>query len=286
MANETEYSNYQTVAAFLDTAIAPEFRAAAIMPNLVHLVNFQGKSDSVKLRKAGALTATAATESTTHATSEYTETSPNTLVAAEIKVYIEVSDKAIKFAQADLGALAREAGLACAQKFDTDAMALFDALNGGTQVGTSGADCTPGILLQAAYTVSANNIPGALVYVLHPVQRYDVQDDLIATTAAAWSNAQMLTIFNAQPPQANGFGGSFMGIDVFVSTNTESVNTDADWAGCCFSPQYALAAGFAGDISTKVGYNVAKGVTELGISMWYNVKEYQDLAGVSIETDK
>ena len=286
MALETEFSNYITVAAYLDSAIAPVFRSSVVMPNLMHLVNFQGKSDSVKLRKAGSVSATAATESTTHATSEYTETSPATLLAAEIKVYLELSDKAIKFAQASVDALAREAGLACAQKFDTDALALLDSLNGGTQVGTSGADCTPGILLQASYTVRAANVGSPLVYVLHPVQIYDVQDDLITTTASAWANSQMLTLMNGQPPASNGFVGAFMGIPVYQSTNTESVNTNEDWAGGCFAPEFALAAGFAGDVSTKIGYNVAKGVTEIGVSLWYDVKEYNDTAGVSIETDK
>lgn len=67
------------------------------MLNLVQLVNFKSMSDSVKLRKKGSLTATAATESTAHAISEYTQTSPATLTAAEVKVYTEISDKAIEF---------------------------------------------------------------------------------------------------------------------------------------------------------------------------------------------
>lgn len=286
MANETEYSNYQTVAAYLDTAIAPHFRAAAIMPNLVHLVNFQSGSDSVKLRKAGSLTATAATESTDHANSEYTETTPATLTAAQVKVYVELSDKALKFAGASPEALAQEAGRAIGQKFDTDAMALFDSLNGGTAVGTSGVDCSPQILLQATYVLAAQNIPGAYVFVLHPTQIYDVQDDLITSGAVIWSNPTALDIMSGQPALANGWKGKFLDLDVYSSTNTESVNTDADWAGACFSPQFALAAGFAGGIETEIGRNRKKGVTELSITLWYDVKEYNDLAGVSIETDK
>lgn len=286
MANETVFSNYEVVAAYLDTAIAPHFRASAIMPNLVHLVNFTGKSDSVKLRKAGSLTATTATEATDHATSQYDESSPATLTAVQIKVYVELSDKAQKFAQASIEELAAEAGRACAQKFDTDAMALFDSLNGGTQVGTSGVDCSPQILLQATYVLEAQNIPGPYVYVLHPTQIYDVQDDLITSGAVIWSNPTQLSLMSGQPAQANGWKGTFLDIDVYKSTNTESVNTDADWAGACFSPQFALAAGFAGGVETEIGRNIKKGVTELGITMWYDVKEYQDLAGVSIETDK
>ena len=283
---ETLFANYETVAAYLDTAISPYFRAAAIMPNLVHLVNFQNGSDQVKLRKAGSLTATLASEATAHAIATYDETTPATLQAIQIKVYVELSDKALKFANANPQSLAAEAGRAIAQKFDTDAMALFDSMNGGTQVGSSGVDCSPQILLQATYVLAAQNIPGPYVFVLHPTQIYDVQDDLITSGAVMWSNPAQLDIMSGQAPLANGWKGRFLDLDVYASTNTESVNAAADWAGACFSPQHALAAGFAGGIETEIGRSRSKGVTELAVTLWYDVKEYNDLAGVSIETDQ
>lgn len=286
MANETEYSNYITVAAYLDTAIAPVFRSAAVMPNLVHLVNFKNDSDSVKLRKRGSVTATAGAESTAHAISEYTETSPATLTAAEVKVYVELSDKALMFANASVDDLAQEAGLAIAQKFDQDAMALFNSFAGGTNIGTSGSDLTPALMLQASYTVRAQSVGGQLVYVLHPVQLYDVQDDVLSSAASVWSNETKLEFLNGQPPQSNGYAGSFLNIPIFESTNTESLNASADWGGACFNPQYALAAGFASGVRTRIGYNVRSGLTEIGVSLWYDVKEYQDVAGVGIVTDQ
>ncbi len=286
MAGETVFADYVTVAAYLDANIAPAFRSSVIMPNLMHVQNFQGKSDSIKLRKRGTVTATAGAEATDHALSQYQESSPNTLVAGEVKVYLEISDKAIKFAQADVDELVAECGRALAQKFDIDSLALLDALHGGTQVGTSGSDCTPGILLQASFTVRAANIASPLVYALNPVQVYDVQDDLLTTTASAWTNLQLLSLLNGQPPASNGYVGAFLGIPVFETTNTESVNSNADWAGGCWAPQFALAAAFAGDVQTRIGYNIKKGVTEVGCSLWYDVKEYQDAAGVSIETDQ
>jgi hypothetical protein len=286
MANETEYSNFQTVAAYVEANAIPHFRSAAIMPGLCKLINFRNDSDSVKLRKAGSLTATAATESTDHSVSEYTETSPATLTAAQVKVYAEVSDKALKFSGHNWQELAVEAGRAIAQKFDVDAMALFDAFNGGTQVGTSGADCSPEILLQASYTVRAQAVPGQLVYVLHPTQVYDVQSDLITSGASVWTNETRLDILNGQPPASNGYIGSFNGIPVYESTNTESVNVGADWAGACFVAGLALAAGFAGGIEVESDRNIKKGVTAVAVTLWYDVKEASDVAGVSIETDQ
>lgn len=286
MASETEYSNYQTVAAYVEAGITPHFRARAIMPNLMKAVNFQPGSASVKLRKAGSLTATAATESTAHSTSEYTETSPNTLTAAEVKVYTELSDKAIIFGGANVDDITAEAGRAIADKFDADAMALFDALNGGTVIGTSGADLTPALLVQAAYTARAGNTPGMLAYALHPVQVYDVQDDIVASGASVWTNPAMLDFLSGQRPAENGLRGMFFGVPVYESTNTESLNTAADWGGACFDVSNALAYLIAGGVRVKIGYNVKSGLTEIGVTFWYDVKENSDTSGVAIVTDQ
>lgn len=288
MANETEFSNFITVAAFVEANVQPHFRSAAIMPNLMHTVQIPRGSNASKLRKAGSLTATAKTESTDQANAEYTESSPNTLTLAAVKVYVELSDEAVRHGNADINALAREAGLAVAQKFDTDAMALFDAFNGGTAVGTSGVDCSPQVLLQANYTLQAQNIPGPYVYVLQPVQIYDVQDDILAASASLWANPAMLDIMGGQAPSDNGLRGSFLGNAVYQSTNVESVNTNADWAGAHFSPQYGLAAGFetGGQLLVEFDKNIKKGVYEMAVTLWYDVKEYSDVAGVSIETDQ
>lgn len=286
MANETKLQHYVIVAAFLDSAIAPYFRAAAVMPNLVHLVNFQGKSDSVKLRKAGSLSATLASEATAHATSEYSETALATLQAAEMKVYVELSRAAEKFGGASVEELAAECGRALAQKFDVDALALINSLNGGTNVGTSGADATMENLLYATYILKSNNIPGPYVGLFHPVQLFDLQKELAASSASIWTNPAQLDLMTGQPPASNGYAGQLLEIPIYSSTNTESLNTGADWAGGIWSPNYALAAGFSGGIETRIGYNVAKGVTEIGVSLWYDVKEYIDTAGVCIATDQ
>lgn len=286
MANETVYSGYQTVAAFVDANAIPYFRSSNVMMNLCALRNFEPKSDSLKLRKLGSVSATAATEATDHATSNYAETSPATLTASQVKVYVELSDKALKFAGADWQELAKECGEAIGQKFDVDAMALFDSFNGGTQVGTTGVDCSPEILLQASYTVRAKAVKGELVYVLHPTQIYDAQLDILTSGASVWTNPTRLDILDGQPPMANGWVGRFNGIDVYESTNVESVNAAADWAGACFVRGLALAAGFAGTIETELERDIKKGVLRMATTLWYDVKEASDDAGVSIETDQ
>jgi hypothetical protein len=286
VANETEYSNYVDVAAFLDANIAPAFRSATISPLFCHQVQFQTGSDSKKLRKAGTLTATTATESTAHTASEYTETSPNTLLATQVKVYVEVSDKAADLVGADLMALAREAGVAIAEKVDSDTFALADALNGGTAIGTTTADATPQHLLDASYTVSANNPPAQLSYILHSVQIYDVQTDILASSASFWGHDAGVTLMDTQIPMTQGFVGSFMGIPVYKSTNLESLNTNADWGGMCIANGLAFAQGFGPSVKLEFDRNLSKGVHEISAYIWFDAKEYNDDAGVSIVTDK
>lgn len=286
MAGETNFSAYQTVAAYVDAMAIPYFRSANIMMNLCALKNIPAGSDSLKLRKKGNLSATLATESTSHAISTYAESSPATLTLAQVKVYVEISDKALKFSGHSWEELAQEAGEAIAQKFDVDAMALFDSFNGSTAVGVSGVDNSPEVMLQASYTVRAQAVPGELVYVLHPTQIYDAQLDLLTSAASVWTNPVRLDILNGQSPQANGYAGSFNGIPVFESKNTESINTGADWGGACFVRNLALAAAFGGTIETEILRNVQKGVTQMGVTLWYDVKEASDVAGVCIATDQ
>ncbi len=282
MANETIYSNLQTVAAYLDSQIAPAFRSKVVMPQLCHLVEFKQGSDSVKLIKAGTVTATAATEATDHATSNYAETSPATLQAREVKVFIEISDKAIYFGGANLAALKEECAVAIAQKVDQDSLALLDSLNGGTMIGTTGTAMTPAKILQGLYVLRANAVPAQGAVVLHPAGVYDVQSDILTAAASYWTNPTTLSIMNGQAPAQNGYVGSMFGAPILETVNTESKNAAADWAGGVVGMGLALAMGFFQGVKTEVNRNIKKGVLEIACSYWFDVEEYNDTAGVGL----
>ena len=283
MANETVYSGLQVVAAYLEAEAVPFFRAATIMANLTRQVPFTKGSASKKLVQAGSLTATAASEATDHANSQYTTSSPNTLTAAEVKVFIEVSKKTMKFTDLDMEALAMECGAAIATKYDADAMALFDGFS--NSVGSTGVDLTPAVMAAAAYTLRLNNIQGPYVYVLHPTAHFDVQANILSSGASVYTNPAFVSFLGAQPA-ANGYVGNLFDVNVFVSTNTESINSGADWGCACFSPQFAIAAGYAGEIEVEQDNDIKKGVAQLSASLFYDFKEHKDTAGCLILADQ
>lgn len=283
MANETVFSNIETVAAFLASETGPALKAKLIMPNLCHIENFKVGSDSIKLRVKGTLAATAATEATDHATSQYDQTTPATLSVAEFKVYAELSDKAALWSGAQIAEIVDEAVNACGQKLDTDAMALFDGFS--TSVGTTNTDLSDLKLAEASYKLEANNAPGPYAYVLHPKQWWDVREDVVASGASLYVNPQFVTLFSGQPA-ANGFKGSYFDVPVFVSTNTESVTANVDWSGACIAINHALGLGLGGDVMVETDRNIKKGVHEIAVSIWYDVKEYRDLCGCGILSGK
>jgi hypothetical protein len=283
MAGETVFADIQTVAAFLAADLGEALRAKLIMPNLCHIENFQVGSDSLKLRVKGTLAATAAAEATDHAISQYQQSTPATLTVAEKKVYVEISNKAEYFSGADIAEIMSEMVTACQEKLDIDALALLDGFS--TNAGAYGADCSDVILAEAAYKLEANNAPGPYAYVLHTKQWWDVKEDLVAVSGAIYTNPTHVTLLSGQPAP-NGLKGMFFEVPVYVTTNAESVNTNADWSGACMSVGHALAMGLGGSVRVEEDKDIKKGVRQLAASLWYDVKEYRDLCGVQIRSQK
>lgn len=283
MANETLFENIQTVAAFLAADLGPALKAKLIMPNLCHIENFRVGSDSLKLRVKGSVSATAGAEATDHAISEYTETTPGTLTVAEYKVYSELSDKETMWSGAEVGRVLEEMVDACGQKLDTDAMAILDGFS--VNAGAYSADNSDVIMAEAAYKLEAVNAPGPYAYALHPKQWWDVKEDVIASGASVYTNPQRVELFSGQPA-ANGYKGMFFDVPVFISTNAESVNGDADWSGACLAVNHGLALGLGGGVMIETDRNIKKGVTELSATIWYDVTEYRDACGVQIRSQK
>ena len=282
---ETAYSDLSTIAAYVDANVGPVLRANAVMPNLVGLRNLPGPlSDSVKMRHRDTLTATAAAENTNHAISTYGHTETSTLSVAEQKVYVELSSKVTKFGDISPSELAEEFGAAIAQKFDTDAMALFDGAS--QSVGATGTDVTLAVMGTAAYTVRVGNVPGPYVYVIHETMVQDLQQEILSSSSPVWSQAVNLSIMNMQAPESVSFRGSLFGLDVYGTTNSESINTGADWAGACFSPKHFLGATFAGGFQMDTDKDIRKGVSQFSGTLWYDVKENRDAAGCLIVGDQ
>lgn len=275
MANETEYSNIITVAAYVEAEVAPYFRSTAIMPNLVRAFNFDPGSNSKKLPKAGSLVAEIVAESAEATVREYTESSA-TLSAEKGKVLVELSDEEMEFAARSKDTFTQEQGRALADKFDSDAMALFAGFS--NSVGSTGVDLTIAVVQQGFYTLRLNKIPRPYVCAFSPKAVLDLATAIVASSASIWTNPEQISLINGEA-QTNGLAGKILGSDVYESTN---ITLATDHICAIFNPLYALAAGYKGGFKVETERNLSKGTTEMATTFFHDLTEYNDAAGVKV----
>lgn len=288
MAGETVQSGFTTVAAYVAGNISPYFRTNVVMLGNVAAQNFkessgdQPGSKSLIFGKRGAVTVSVTAEAAAATKSTYAETNVS-ITALKATAYVELTNESELFGNsaASLDYLTQDAGAACAQKFDVDTLALADSFTNST--GTTNTPLTVTKLKDAAYKVRLSKVPGPLVYVLHSTQIRDLQGDIITSTAPVWGNSQTtLDVLNGQPAASNGRVGSIFGVDVFETTNTKSINAGVDWAGICFNPRFAFAAGLLGRFVTMIGPMPQQVQNGLSVSMYYQVAKWNDGAGAYI----
>lgn len=287
MAGESVLSGFVNIAAYIGAEASPYFRTSVVMLPLLNIRNFREKtpgqpgSASLKFGKKGNLTAYVTNEAAAITKSTYTQTSVS-ITAQKVGVYVELTDEAETFGNedADPDALAQEAGLAIADKFDTDALALTNGFS--NSVGSTGVALTIANFKLAPYKVRLNKVKGRLAAVLHPTAVRDIGSDLIATAAPVWSGGRDLDILNGQPPEANGYAGSLFNVPIYESSNCKSINAGADWSGGVFHPQYAICAGMLGRVKVIMQPNAQNVLQGMSVFTYYNMAELNDGAGCEI----
>ena len=288
MANETKYANAVNVAAYIESGVMNALRSALVLTPLCRVVNFTPGSDSVKLRKKGTVTAGAGTESTAPSNTAYSQSSPATLQVQEAVVLIDRSDRNKYFTQMSLDEIVEAITIAVAEKVETDALALFNTLT--NQVGSTTVDLTPDAMKEAAYTLRLNNNDGTYIYVMHPTQVNDVDTDIIAGTGIGnvWANPSVdVSLLGQTAAQANGSVGFFLGNEVRVTTNTESINTNADWQGGIIVPNKCIALGQDGrGIQVEIQRDAKRRSDEITANVYYDVELAEDVAGCGIVSDQ
>jgi hypothetical protein len=281
-ANDTEFDHGVNVAAWLEPSIMDNLKAMLVALTAVGRVSFERGSDSVKLRQRGKMTATTAAEATDHATSPSSQVLLGTLVVQQVKVFAEFSDKGQKFSMIDIPEIAMEAADAVAQKVEQDILGLADGFS--KQVGTTGNPLSPQVLRSAFYNLDLSDVSGSRIVILHPTQVDDVLDALQTAGAAMWGNQNVdFTILNGRSLEPGGYKGTYLGVPVFQTTNVEGINNDDDWCGLACNASRAIAFG-EDDRGIRVEYdrNLKKGVTEISVDLFYDVKEREDASGVGI----
>lgn len=285
MANETELSNFIIKANEISAAIAPAFVDASVCMNLVHAETCSPDSNVIKFRKSGSLTAATLAESTAYtysASSELTDTSITaTAVKAAVVSKLTVEAQRFGTSLASLDRLAAEQGRALARLFDDTVIALF---TGFSQLVTATSTLTVDNLLDAQYTIfSGGTPPGRLCFVGHYKGVNELGKVALNTNASAFTNPNFLDLIGQ--PKANNFKGSIADIDVYQTSG--HATTGGDNRQAMFHPDLAFCCALGGAFQTAISpLLISTGFwTEVGSYFFFDVKEWNDLAGVEVRSD-
>lgn len=281
MADEgTIYTDAVTVAAAVEVEIAEYLNPELVLTGRTEVKSFaMGESDSLKLRKQGAFTATAGSEDTAHAREDYEQSSPVTLTAVQAKVFGSISKKAGLFSRLNMLELTRNAAIAVAQKMEVDGLALSAGFS--NSVGSTGVTLTVDDLLAAGYTLNLSNSSRQRMFILHPTQVYNVQSEILTTVADAFSHPAFdISILSADVP-LGGYVGSFMGVPIYQSTNVPDANGSTDHGGMLITPR-AIVFGDAGGIEIDIDKDLEKSNVDFSADAFYDWGEGEDLDGVEI----
>jgi len=177
-------------------------------------------------------------------------------------------------------------GRAIAQKITGDLCALFAGLNASSAIGTSGTNLTVANFLEAMYTLDAANAPGRKVCVLHPRQVSDLFAAVIAAGGAVYHNLAELIREGRLPsgtPDA-GFVGDLFGVPIYSTTEVDTANSAADYAGAMFVKE-AMAFVQLRPITVEYDSDKSARSTEIIVHTAYGVGEVVELYGVPLVTD-
>lgn len=288
VAYVTEQGNKVTIGNEISAVAAPAFVKANIGMNHMHIENLPTQATTKKLRKDGSMTvAGLLVESTALAlasTSELTETSV-TATAAKAAIVSGVSVESEKFGGYDLAAISEAQYAAIARYVDNDWLGLFGSLS-VTQTCTSVA--TIDDLMQAQLAIYNANCPNqevTLSGILGPRAVYNLKKEIIQSGGAAWANPANISLLNGQAVAANRFMGSIPGVcDVYQTTGFGT--SGGDDVQALVHPMWAHAGMFDASPTTWLTKLGSGGFyTEAASYYFYDVLEYNDLAGVGILSD-
>jgi len=197
------------------------------------------------------------------------------LTASEIGLKVILTDKLVRQENEDVFAIVgRQMGDAVARKKDTDAIALFSALNGGTTLGADGASLKMANAQACAAWAKANKLPPPIYFVHHPY-------------AIGYLASQAATSF-ATYPMPRGLSEDLLkdfyrgivlnGVAFFEDGNIEKISAVDSGYGAIFSKNciaYLESVGF----NTERERDASLRGTEVVVTADYGLFELNDALG-------
>lgn len=240
--------------------------------NMVPVANAVG--NVVQIPKFGLLTVETGSEGAELTGSDLTTSVAATITMAERAAMTLLTDDAVEtLPNYNLAAeIGRILGQQMAEKFDTDAMAVFADFKAANDMDVSTTGLDADTLFQAAAKLRIEKASGQMVGVFHPAAVYQLKAQL--TSAGAAELGSLSNVGNAA--LTSGLVGSIAGITIFESTLVGA-------NGGVFALD-ALGGAMKRDVRLETERDASKRATEIVGSAVWGFSAVKPENGVSITT--
>jgi len=257
----------------------------APMLGLIERMRLGKGEKSVTVPKVAQMTATSLADGVDMADSADIGMTSTSLTTGEVGLKVILTDKLVRQENEDaFRIVGRQMGDAVARKKDTDVLALFSALNGGTDLGAAGRDMELGNVAVLIAHAKANKFPKPVAIVHHPWALFHVGQSMLGIAGAgspgvAVTSAALATNLG-ESLLRDFFEFSVSGVPVYHDGNITE-DASGDGIGAVFSREalvYLESVGF----NTERERDASLRATELVVTCDYGVFELDDLYGAPV----
>ena len=202
------------------------------------------------------------------------------LTASEVGAKVILTDKLVRQAADNVfSMIGRQLGDGMARKKDADVIALYSALNGGTDLSADGREMTAANVHAIISNAKANKF-GNQVYIVHHPNAVAKLSSQAATTAG--NNAEITSGWSADL-LANFYSGlrPINGVSIFEDGNIEKVSGVDSGVGV-IADKSAMAALTSVDTKTERQRDASLRATEVVMTADYGVFELDDSRGAPV----
>jgi hypothetical protein len=211
--------------------------------------------------------------------SDYAQTTVS-LTMGKTVIASKITVEAQQFGGANDADLIARQGRAIARTLDAAIKPLMD---GFSQVVTCVGTTTPNDLLQAWYLIDAGNAgrQGNLVGIVSPKAAYELRSYALNAAAPSFTNTPTISLLSGVRGD-NGYVGSIPGVDIYSTggLSTATIYTK----GGVYNPDLAICGCYGPVEVARTGANSQGLYTEIASYCFNQVAEWNDLAGVEIDS--
>jgi hypothetical protein len=277
IASETNLANAQRIV-IAEVRYTAEHSAPCA--NLVEKFTLGQGEKQITVPKVGQAEAANLTDGQDITTSQAIGMTTTDLSTGEVGLKFILTDKLLRQSQPDLiRVVGRQGGDAMARKLDTDIIALFASLNGGTTLGVAGGDWLMAYLGGEIAWAKGHKLPNPISIVHHPYCVYDLISAMTLTPSVTY-------------PIPHGYSEDLLrdfwrltvsGIPIFEDGNIP-VDTLDDAIGAIFSKS-AMCTVQSLAPKTETERDASLRATEIVLVADYGCFELDDTYGAPITTD-